>query len=197
MLVVYSWEGTSYERSNALPQVTSWEKAWGLDCALIFFFFQAEDGIRDDLVTGVQTCALPISTIERCSPAHDPEPARTRREQFRIWNVMFNRGAVPDRRDPVLASPMFNRIKDARSEEHTSELQSPDHLVCRLLLEKKKTTRSKRRTRRNPQRTVRHSRSRTVDLQHHHRPAITTSDSNASKTSHAAYISQKYLDAYA
>src|SRR5258708_30167775 len=26
----------------------------------IFFFFQAEDGIRDDLVTGVQTCALPI-----------------------------------------------------------------------------------------------------------------------------------------
>src|SRR5258708_31990001 len=27
-----------------------------------------------------------------------------------------------------------------RSEEHTSELQSPDHLLCRLLLEKKKTT---------------------------------------------------------
>src|SRR6266404_8771820 len=27
---------------------------------LIFFFFQAEDGIRDKLVTGVQTCALPI-----------------------------------------------------------------------------------------------------------------------------------------
>ena len=26
----------------------------------LFFFFQAEDGIRDDLVTGVQTCALPI-----------------------------------------------------------------------------------------------------------------------------------------
>src|SRR5258708_30980663 len=29
-------------------------------CVLCFFFFQAEDGIRDDLVTGVQTCALPI-----------------------------------------------------------------------------------------------------------------------------------------
>src|SRR5207249_5295508 len=28
---------------------------------LIFFFFQAEDGIRDRNVTGVQTCALPIS----------------------------------------------------------------------------------------------------------------------------------------
>src|SRR5258708_29882159 len=31
-----------------------------------------------------------------------------------------------------------SRPKSARSEEHTSELQSPDHLVCRLLLEKKK-----------------------------------------------------------
>src|SRR5258708_28591005 len=30
--------------------------------------------------------------------------------------------------------------EDLRSEEHTSELQSPDHLVCRLLLEKKKHT---------------------------------------------------------
>src|SRR5258708_17932899 len=29
-----------------------------------FFFFQAEDGIRDDLVTGVQTCALPISPFD-------------------------------------------------------------------------------------------------------------------------------------
>src|SRR5258708_26275394 len=32
------------------------------------------------------------------------------------------------------------RVKAARSEEHTSELQSPDHLVCRLLLEKKKNS---------------------------------------------------------
>src|SRR5947208_4405592 len=34
------------------------------------------------------------------------------------------------------------RIIRARSEEHTSELQSPDHLVCRLLLEKKKKKKS-------------------------------------------------------
>src|SRR5258708_20532431 len=33
----------------------------------------------------------------------------------------------------------LNTAKQERSEEHTSELQSPDHLVCRLLLEKKKT----------------------------------------------------------
>src|SRR5207247_4947161 len=30
------------------------------------FFFQAEDGIRDPLVTGVQTCALPISVQRTC-----------------------------------------------------------------------------------------------------------------------------------
>src|SRR5690554_7461655 len=34
---------------------------------LSFFFFQAEDGIRDADVTGVQTCALPISTRETVS----------------------------------------------------------------------------------------------------------------------------------
>src|SRR2546426_7440672 len=31
---------------------------------LLFFFFQAEDGIRDYKVTGVQTCALPISQLD-------------------------------------------------------------------------------------------------------------------------------------
>ena len=33
------------------------------DILLFFFFFQAEDGIRDYKVTGVQTCALPICMI--------------------------------------------------------------------------------------------------------------------------------------
>src|SRR5256885_10843741 len=32
----------------------------GVICRRVFFFFQAEDGIRDYKVTGVQTCALPI-----------------------------------------------------------------------------------------------------------------------------------------
>src|SRR5258708_14112762 len=50
-----------------------------------------------------------------------------------------------------------------RSEEHTSELQSPDHLVCRLLLEKKKDKRTApaRRTTKNfpyPQRDFRSTR---------------------------------------
>src|SRR5690348_17620496 len=40
----------------------------------------------------------------------------------------------------------FRREKFIRSEEHTSELQSPVHLVCRLLLEKKKKTKNKKTT---------------------------------------------------
>src|SRR5207245_6044142 len=35
-------------------------------CLLGVFFFQAEDGIRDATVTGVQTCALPISGMATC-----------------------------------------------------------------------------------------------------------------------------------
>src|SRR2546427_483377 len=48
----------------------------------VFFFFQAEDGIRDLTVTGVQTCALPISLCfpAKACPGADPDtnlpPAR-------------------------------------------------------------------------------------------------------------------------
>src|SRR2546422_4653921 len=35
---------------------------------MFFFFFKAEDGIRDVAVTGVQTCALPISTVSTVFP---------------------------------------------------------------------------------------------------------------------------------
>src|SRR2546429_3376313 len=45
------WRGIEY---NQL-----WRCGW----SLFFFFFQAEDGIRDVAVTGVQTCALPIFAL--------------------------------------------------------------------------------------------------------------------------------------
>src|SRR5207244_12216370 len=40
-------------------------------------------------------------------------------------------------RNPKVRQAMYEVLHFWRSEEHTSELQSPDHLVCRLLLEKK------------------------------------------------------------
>src|SRR5438034_3573678 len=42
-----------------------------LNC-IFFFFFQAEDGIRDHCVTGVQTCALPISAAWSVAPNAPP-----------------------------------------------------------------------------------------------------------------------------
>src|SRR4051794_33888809 len=51
-----------------------------------------------------------------------------------IQYIVINHGAVR------ISEVAARFTLDARSEEHTSELQSPVHLVCRLLLEKKKTT---------------------------------------------------------
>src|SRR5256885_3279010 len=49
-----------------------------------FFFFQAEDGIRDYKVTGVQTCALPICPPQKPRPREDgegpPRPPQALRE---------------------------------------------------------------------------------------------------------------------
>src|SRR2546430_11232041 len=53
----------------------------------LFFFFQAEDGIRDLTVTGVQTCALPISELNRAGSGLDGHAARgtRRRGGGRRW----------------------------------------------------------------------------------------------------------------
>src|SRR5438034_8973669 len=44
--------------------------------SFLFFFFQAEDGIRVHCVTGVQTCALPISGARRRPPPSGPRRLR-------------------------------------------------------------------------------------------------------------------------
>ena len=45
---------------NSFTYMLIWDR-----CSMFCFFFQAEDGIRDHCVTGVQTCALPISHRQR------------------------------------------------------------------------------------------------------------------------------------
>src|SRR5437588_4181704 len=60
---------------------------WCLRCrCYFFFFFQAEDGIRDHCVTGVQTCALPISRRLRYLGAR-PAAARSRRTVDGLWRI--------------------------------------------------------------------------------------------------------------
>src|SRR5258708_27952039 len=70
---------------------------------------------------------FPYTTLFR---SHHALPPRWRRA--RLHARPRRRAAEPGQGG---APPHRGRI---RSEEHTSELQSPDHLVCRLLLEKKK-----------------------------------------------------------
>src|SRR5207249_9007439 len=50
-------------RSGGVSREAMWSII-GWDVGMFCFFFQAEDGIRDRNVTGVQTCALPIYSIE-------------------------------------------------------------------------------------------------------------------------------------
>src|SRR5258708_12521122 len=54
------------------------------------------------------------------------------------YTTLFRSASQPDAAwdDGRMPPRLAGRV--SRSEEHTSELQSPDHLVCRLLLEKKK-----------------------------------------------------------
>src|SRR5258706_5539494 len=71
---------------------------------VLLFFFQAEDGIRDWSVTGVQTCALPISTRLLQQPPPGPTSAEIstlplRRERPRIRFCLLTRGLAA--RSPV------------------------------------------------------------------------------------------------
>src|SRR5947208_7072697 len=56
------------------------------------------------------------------------------------YTTLFRSNSTPAERFDTISSSQWIATGPCRirSEEHTSELQSPDHLVCRLLLEKKK-----------------------------------------------------------
>src|SRR4030066_1960883 len=53
-----------------------------------FFFFQAEDGIRDSSVTGVQTCALPILAAVRSAIAANPGARAFAFKQNLCWDMV-------------------------------------------------------------------------------------------------------------
>src|SRR5258708_4373363 len=86
----------------------------------VFFFFQAEDGIRDDLVTGVQTCALPL--VQRLAM-----PRRLRRRQ------------QPDQRpvrerDVLIAHPHADPARPAATRPHHPRLADHRELLLNPLL---------------------------------------------------------------
>src|SRR5256885_5792441 len=96
-----------------------------------FFFFQAEDGIRDYKVTGVQTCALPILVLLQLDHLE-------LRELHRQLLEVVQRGAAP----AVDALVVVAHGGEAgaggpRMEEHTSEVQAPSNHRVLLVVEKK------------------------------------------------------------
>src|SRR5256884_4256007 len=162
----------------------------------VFFFFQAEDGIRDVAVTGVQTCALPVaaksleaanelivkaaapvfvsvtvigvlvvasswlpkSRLVGANPTPGAVPFPLRENICGLPPASSASDSVPVRAPEAVGvkvtlmvqvppaakvaglvgqalAPVLVAAKSPRSEEHTSELQSRLHLVCRLLLE--------------------------------------------------------------
>src|SRR2546422_6841819 len=84
---------------------------------MLFFFFQAEDGIRDVAVTGVQTCALPISQSKTC------RNGCSTRSREASWTAAVLLVLLPRCLPRDLASDTFNRalswahLNFCRSEE--------------------------------------------------------------------------------
>src|SRR3712207_9248442 len=90
-----------------------------LMCPLFFFF---NDTATTEIYTLSLHDALPIS-LEEAHQVYDLAAARE--ERLRPAELLR-------------AVPYDDHVRGLRSEEHTSELQSRQYLVCRLLLEKKK-----------------------------------------------------------
>src|SRR5574337_1436313 len=104
----------------------------------VFFAGDAERALSTLIAVhhglGLPTEALPVEEARQLEPALSREA--------RAAALLPYEASVDNRRltEPVLeaASTQGVQIRTGRSEEHTSELQSPLNLVCRLLLEKKK-----------------------------------------------------------
>src|SRR5258708_29439406 len=83
-------------------------------CAFLFFF---NDTATTEIYTLSLHDALPISALQ--DQGFVQRARKLNQKGMKFWEKALDGMKI-------------------RSEEHTSELQSPDHLVCRLLLEKKK-----------------------------------------------------------
>src|SRR5258705_1625120 len=98
------------------------------DTTSYFFFFN--DTATTEIYTLSLHDALPIYVL---SPSY-PTLAKY------ITHIQFMLGEPANDSPWIWIAPLAYAYHEERSEEHTSELQSLRHLVCRLLLEKKKHT---------------------------------------------------------
>src|SRR2546422_3562732 len=96
---------------------------------MLSFFFFFNDTATTEIYTLSLHDALPISRLAPDDPEHQAAHAHWQAALHELCDWAGPTAMAPLARSPLIA---------ARSEEHTSELQSRLHLVCRLLLEKKK-----------------------------------------------------------
>src|SRR2546430_13370017 len=98
----------------------------------IFFFFQAEDGIRDLTVTGVQTCALPIWPLGRLDARPRPvrrggEAMMRARARARGGTLLVVFAVACGRRDSVPDAAERGRSEERRVGKGCRSRWSPDH----------------------------------------------------------------------
>src|SRR5437588_10056272 len=94
---------------------------------IVLFFFQAEDGIRDHCVTGVQTCALPISGgiyLVRPTTARTrympPVSARSVRTGTGLWNCTIDRKSVV--RERVEITVVVGSLKKTKQRQYEKDM---------------------------------------------------------------------------
>src|SRR5689334_24195348 len=92
---------------------------------LLFFFFQAEDGIRDGTVTGVQTCALPISGSP--SPETDPGPCACTGSPREAERARARREAWSSRRSWLRLPSPVRRSEERRVGKECRSRWAPYH----------------------------------------------------------------------
>src|SRR5258706_8033118 len=111
---------------------------YGEDTYSFFFFFQAEDGIRDWSVTGVQTCALPISSeLARRSLLSPPGIAK-RLDRLQTAGFVTRASNPRDRRSSILRlTPRGQRVVHAITTkqldcDNAAVFAIPDHELNQL-----------------------------------------------------------------
>src|SRR5256885_3020691 len=113
-------------------------------CVCVFFFFQAEDGIRDYKVTGVQTCALPICRPVAHAPPSRGGPAR------RALGAARGGAARPGRPESHRAAGSARPQRGARRREEIGRASCRERVeisVVAVSLKKKKKKKRERRER--------------------------------------------------
>src|SRR5688500_19288714 len=99
-----------------------------------------------------RAAGVDVSMVSRWLQGRRPDPGSLERvasalgvDLDALLTLAGHRPRSPRDDDPRVAA-LVAKVRQVRSEEHTSELQSPCNLVCRLLLEKKKTSTRRRAT---------------------------------------------------